>query len=208
MGKRTLRTCWAQLEKLSKQYLTDEEKREDVAEKIIDLTFKANADLIPEALNSLFVRPHVAQPLRVELVAPLEDGLPDWQTQVDLEEGVIALHPVSVVALIEKMRTLELTDELYEDFLRCRYMSFLIEMGKMPSIFILFLMVLQRVAYLLEIAHLEKRGGVIEVAEGESYHTMLWAFKELESFARRTYGVNVRAQYAISWYESDWITGR
>ena len=61
---------------------------------------------------------------------------------------------------------------------------------------------------MLEIAHLEKRGGVIEIAEGEPYHTLLWAFKELEGFARRTYGVNIRAQFGISWYESDWITGR
>ena len=68
-------------------------------------------------------------------------------------------------------------------------------------------MVLQRVAFLLEITHLEKRGGIIEVAEHESYHTLLWAFKELELFVKKTYGVNIRAHYGIAWYEAEWITG-
>ena len=109
---------------------------------------------------------------------------------------------------LREARTTEITDEIRSDFLRCRYLSFKKEISKLPSIYVLFLLVLQRVAYLLEIAHLEKRGGVVEIAEGEPYHTMLWAFKEFEIFARKTWGLNIRARYGISWYESEWITGR
>ena len=210
MAKRTLKSCWKQYETLSRKYLDNPDRQDEFLEKLETLTFKANADQIGQALTALFIKPTVGEDVDCQFsVALEEDGsLPDWRTRHDPEANVLYVHPITVIKFIRDIAELEVTDDMYEDFLRCRYNSFLKEMGKLPSIMILCLLILQRVACVVEIAHLEKRGGVVEIAEGEPYHTMLWAFKELEAFARRTYGINARAHFGISWYEADWITGR
>jgi hypothetical protein len=208
MGKRTLKTCWKQYERLSRGYLDDEDNRESFRERLDTLTIKANNDRIGNALYALFVRPYLAQPLTVEFTTALDDGVPEWQTAYVEEDSALLVHPVSIFKFRRDIREIKVNPEKKEDLLRSRYLSFLSEIEKLPSIYLLFLLVLQRVAYLLEIAHLEKRGGVVEIAEGEPYHTLLWAFKELETFCRKAYGVNIRADFGISWYEADWITGR
>ena len=210
MAKRTLKSCWKQYETLCRRYLDEPDRRDEFYEKLETLTFKANADKIGGALSALFVKPTVGEDVNCQFSVALEENgeLPDWRTRHDVEENVLYVHPLTIAKFIRDINDLEVAKDSYDDFLRCRHQSFLKEIGKLPSIMILFLLILQRVAFMVEIAHLEKRGGVVEVAEGEPYHTLLWAFKELEAFARRTYGINARAHFGISWYESDWITGR
>lgn len=209
MGKRTMSSCWRQFDKMSQSYLHETKPRDEVMEDLKVLTGKANNDDIGGALATLFVKPYISAPVNVEFTMEMPgDEIPEWTTRFDSQAACIYVHPLAMFRFIENIRTVDLDDPEYEDFIRKRLWSFLNEIGKLPEISILFLLVLQRVAYMLEIAHLEKRGGVIEVAEGESYHTLLWAFKEVENFTRRTSGLNVRAHYGISWYESDWITGR
>ena len=208
MAKRTLTSCWKQFEKLSLDYLGGEKDGADIAKKLETLTARTNVDKIGKALETLFIRPHISQEITVEFSVELEDGeIPSWQTRYDADTNRVILHPLSIFKFISDIRKIVVVEH-DDDFVDLRYASFLHEIGKMSSTYLLFLLVLQRVAYLLEIAHLEKRGGVIEVAEGEAYHTLLWAFKELEGFAQRTRGDSVRAMFAISWYEADWITGR
>ncbi len=178
--------------------------------KLQDLTEKANGDKIGNAVATLFVKPYISIPINVEFTMEMteEGDVPEWITRFDEDRAIILVHPLAVFRYIRRMRDITLSESDEEDFIRCRSLSLLQEIGKLPDIHILFMVVLQRVAYMLEIAHLEKRGGIVEVAEGEAYHTLLWAFKEVEQFVLRTSGVNVRAHYGISWYESDWITGR
>ncbi len=209
MGKRTLSSCLRQFGKLADRFIDSTKPREETLAEFRKLVDKANSDAIGNALATLFVKPYVSLPLTLEFTMEMEDDEPpEWVTRFDQTEGRILVQPLGVFDYIRRIRTVELTEEDYEDFIHCRYVSFLSEIGKLPDIHILFMLVLQRVAYMLEIAHLEKRGGIIEVAEGESYHTLLWAFKEVENFVRRTSGINIRAHYAISWYEAEWITGR
>ncbi len=208
MARRTIQSCWKQFEKLADAYIKKTKDRDETLEKIEDLCGKANGDRVGMSLVTLFVRPYLPLDLNLEFVHEIKKGIPRWQTDYDSENSRIIVHPLGVVRFIREIQAAEVTDDDYEEFLHCRWLSFLTEMAKIPSIYLLFMLVLQRTAYLLEIAHLEKRGGVVEVAEGESYHTFLWAFKELEGFAKRTWALNIRAKYGISWYESEWITGR
>ena len=208
MPKRTLASCWKQYEKMATTYLNGESDKAAVLRQLQSLTRKANGDKTANALESLFVRPYISLPIQVEFACDDHNELPKWHTCYDAEESFILIHPVSVFSFIDDIRKIVVPDIDEDEFVDCRYACFLSEMSKLSKIYILFLLVLQRVAYLLEIAHLEKRGGVIEVAEGEAYHTMLWAFKELEAFAKKTYGMHIRSNFGISWYESDWITGR
>jgi hypothetical protein len=207
MAKRTLQSCWKQFEKLAAAYLAKPDHSTTLRRNLNTLCRKANEDNLGSSLVTLFVRPHLPLDLKVEFVCDLTEGIPAWQTAYDSENSRIIVHPVAVVEFSRSIQHVEIPSR-DEDFLRARWLSFLAEIGKLPTVYILFLLVLQRVAYLLEIAHLEKRGGVVEVAEDEAYHTLLWAFKEFEVFAKRTWGLNLRARHGISWYESEWITGR
>jgi hypothetical protein len=208
MAKRTVQSCWKQFEKFSTDYLTGSKSEADCRAKMDDLSAKANEDLIASSLFVLFVKPHL--PLDLDLVfdCDLDEGVPKWQTRYDSENKRIVVHPVSIVKFIREIQESEVSDDDYEDFLHLRYVSFLQEVKKLPSLFILFMMVLQRTAYLLEVAHLEKRGGIVEIAEGEAYHTLLWAFKELEAIGPELLSKNIRSDFSILWYESEWITGR
>ena len=212
MAKRTLSSCWKQFEKLASEYrAAAAEQHPPVTKRALALVEKANTDHIgANTLLPLFVKPYIVAPVSLEFTAELDERgeLPAWHTRYDAEKTIIHIQPLAVLCFFQELQAAKAAKNGEADFLIVRYRSFLREIAKLPSIYFLFLVVLQRVAEMLEIAHLEKRGGVIEVAEGESYHTLLWAFKELEVFVRRTYGVNVRAHYGISWYEADWITGR
>jgi hypothetical protein len=195
---------------MSQDILAGEKDAAALWKKIDSLTDKANKDEIGSALQTIFVKPYITVPATVQFTTSRSEGdeLPEWLVDFDEEESILMVHPVTVVKFINEIRELEVTEGDYDDFLVGRYKSFLVEVGKLPSIYIMFLSLMQRIAYMLEIAHLEKRGGIVEVAEGERYHTLLWAFKELEIFAKKTYGISIRAHYRISWYEADWITGR
>lgn len=208
MGKRTLASCWKQYEKLCLAYLDGEKSKETILEKLCVLTDKTNADKIGNALFTLFVNPYATICTAVEFRINVVDGIPDWYTEFEPDTGIIHVHPLSVFRFQREVNDLKAPKLVEDDFIRCRHLSFLYELGKLTSTYILFLLVLQRVAYLLEIAHLEKRGGVVEIAEDEAYHTLLWAFKELEIFLKKAYGLNIRAHCGISWYEAEWITGR
>lgn len=210
MAKRTIQSCWKQYEKMSQDILAGEKDPEDCWAKITDLTAKANNDHIADALYTLFVKPYITLPAEVRFSAERSPAgeLPEWEVNYDEDNAVFHVHPVSAVKFINEIRDIEVAEGDYDNFLLARYRSFLSEIGKLPSIYIMFMLLLQRIAYMLEIAHLEKRGGIVEVAEGERYHTLLWAFKELELFIKKQYGISIRAHYRISWYEADWITGR
>lgn len=208
MAKRTVSSCWKQYEKLSVNYLDESSDHTAVQKKLDDLTGRVNKDTIGAVLVSLFIHPFFTDPVRLRFNTDCEDGVPEHQSSFDPEENLIQLYPVSIFELYTFGRSIEAPDPARTEMVKCRYHRFLIEMTKLSPVYFLFLIVLQRVAFMAEIAHLEKRGGVIEVAEGESYHTMLWAFKELEVWARRQRGENLRAKYSICWYEADWITGR
>lgn len=208
MAKRTIQSCWKQYEKLAEGYFATGKTRLAAVRAVKALTKKANEDDVAASLVTLFVRPHLPLDLKIEFVFSGPDAKLDWQTAYDSQTSRIRVDPMAVIKFVRDGQKIEVTEKDREDFLHARYVSFLREIAKVPPIYVLFILVLQRVAYLLEVAHLEKRGGVVEVAEGEAYHTLLWAFKEFEVFARKTWGLNIRAKYNISWYESEWITGR
>ena len=209
MGKRTMASCWRQFDKLCSQFIDETKPRDETRKKLEILTGKANHDEIGNALATLFVKPFLAVPISVEFSMEMENGtIPDWVTKFTPEGDRILVQPLAVFSYIRRIRAIEVTEDDQGDFVHWRHRTFLAEISKLPDIHLLFMLVLQRVAYMLEIAHLEKRGGIVEIAEGESYHTLLWAFKEVENFIRRTSGINARAHYRISWYEAEWITGR
>ena len=81
-------------------------------------------------------------------------------------------------------------------------------MHKLPSQYLLFMQILRAVAHATDVSkgELRQRKELCEDTDID-YMTMLWAFKELEIRMALTSHKNIRAEYKIFWYESEWIDG-
>jgi len=147
----------------------------------------------------------------VQFAESTKGKFPDWNTTYDESKGVIWVNVIGVFRFLDEcataVETLK-TPEARKSFQDYRYQAYLAQLGKLPSRDVLFLLVLRQVASAQHITDVEKKGGEIEVAKGEVYLQLLWAFKELEAFFRRTSGVDLRSEYGILWLESDWYVGK
>jgi hypothetical protein len=211
MAPRTLTTTWKNFEKLVRQYEKSGRTDEKKVAAIEELVGKTNNSRIVEALASLFVRPYGIENGAVRLVGLVDGQFPEWRTQSDEETGVISVSVMGVFTfLAEAAEAAEklATPEARKSFEEYRFTAYMAQMGKLPPKFILFLLILREVAEMKHITDVEKKGGEVEAATGERYLQLLWGFKELESFFKRTNGLDLRAEYGVLWLESDWFVGQ
>ncbi len=223
MAPRTLAVAWKAYEKQSKNYLQETKPLEDVVKQINSNATKSNSAKIGSALARLFfVNYPDLQDIPVSFY--IHDGEPEdypttWPTHYtepvkgteDIKEVIakITINPIGVFQFIddcESAAQLLATPQIRRSFLRYRYYAFLTELKKLPSKVMMFLLILQQVAMIKRVSDVETKHG-IEKADGETYLTLLWAFKELEIFLSGSSGVELRSEYKISWYESDWSIG-
>jgi len=219
MSRRTLATTWSSFERLVRLHAKSLAKTGDgkaakgggKTEAIDELIRKSNASRIGEALATLFVHPYGMTEATVQFAESTKGKFPDWNTTYDENKGVIWVNVLGVFRFLDEcaaaVETLK-TPEARKSFQDYRYQAYLAQLGKLPSRNVLFLLILRQVAAAQHITDVEKKGGEIEVAKGEVYLQLLWAFKELESFFRRTSGVDLRAEFGILWLESDWYVGK
>ena len=213
MAPRTLASTWKQFAKAVERYArAPRSTRQKDAGVLSELVRKTNESPLVEALATLFVHPYSGmEQARVRFVEAEEGGFPEWAALFHSDDNTILLNPVGVFRFHDECRAAAgtlATPEARESFSRYRYQAYLSELRKLPGQYILFLLVLQEVANARQVSRVEKKGGEIELAEDERYLNLLWAFKELEAFFLRTNGLNLRGEYAVLWYESDWIVGR
>jgi len=213
MAPRTLASTWKQYEKAVRKYEAAEDPRADQIEVVNALTRRVNRSRIVEALATLFVRPYSGmEDVGVRFyAAPAGEDFPGWSVRFSPEEKTFFINPVAVFRFRDEChRAAEVlaTPEGREDFAGYRYHAYLAELRKLPDPMFLFLLLLGEVANARKISRVEKKGGQVEMAEDETYTNLLWAFKELESFYGSTHGADLRAEYGILWYESEWFVGR
>ncbi len=211
MAPRTLSSTWKQFERLVGKYTAQPQPADTATAQLDDLVRRTNSSKINTALSTLFVEPYpdMAE-VSVLFAASGEDGYPDWTTTFSSQDKAILVNPVGVLKFCQKCQ--EAAEQLAtatarENFLTYRYHAYLGELGKLPSQYMLFLLVLQEVANTRRITEVEKKGGGKERAEDETYINLLWAFKELETFYRANSGMNLRSEYGILWHECDWACG-
>lgn len=211
MARRTLASTWRNFERLVRQY--DKAERKDTAklEELQELARKINKSKITRALTTLFIEPYDLENTSVVFWISDNGSVPDWQTRFDEENRKIQICVLGIFDFIgrcmEAAESLE-TPEARRTFQLYRYRAYLAELSKLPGQYFLFLMILREVASIKHITDVEKKGGEVEVAEGEEYLKLLWAFKELEAFFRRSNGLDIRSEYQILWLESDWFVGK
>jgi hypothetical protein len=177
-----------------------------------DLSRKTNESKIVDALATVFVRPHLGmEEVAVRFATSTPKGFPEWATSFKPDEKCILVSPVGVYRFsqeCDKSAVTLRTPQARRNFQSYRFRAYLAEIRKLPPQNLLFLQVLKEVANACQITQAEKKGGGVEEADDQSYMTLLWAFKELETFFAESNGVNLRSEYGIRWYESDWILGK
>ena len=211
MARRTLSSTWKNFERLVRQYDKSGRSDTDKLDRLDELSRKVNSSRIVEALSTLFIHPYGFAEATLQFSTREAEELPSWRTRMDDDEEVLYLNAMGVFGFIDECgEAVELlkTPEARKSFHHYRFQAYLAELSKLPSQYILFLLILRQVAHSRHITDVEKKGGEIEVAEGESYLEILWAFKELEVFFKRTNGLDLRSEYRILWLESDWFVGK
>ena len=211
MAPRTLASTWKQVEKLAGRCQGAKSLKKVDVDALDDLLRRINESKIVDALGTLFVRNYQGmEEIQVRLATSTRNRYPEWTALYSAEDKEIVVNPVGVLqfasdcnAALEIMKT----PVARETFQKYRYYAYLAELRKLPSVYLLFLLLLREVAKAREVTLVEKKGGGTEEVEDEAYMILLWAFKELEGFFASNNGLNLRSEYMILWYESDWITG-
>jgi hypothetical protein len=207
-----------QLEKAYQRYLEADEDRLEPIQTINQLDQKVNRSRIVDALANLFVKRYEGMEETdvrfLTLQEPEEEDFPAWATSYNDGEDTLVVNPVGVFRFCEECGEASAAAVLGEklrdeaNFAHHRYESYLAELSKLPAQMLMLLLVLQEVANTRQITKVEKKSGEIEFPSDEGYLNLLWAFKELEEFYDESSGIDLRAQYSIFWYESDWVEGK
>jgi hypothetical protein len=211
MATRTFASTWKQFEKLAKRVQDAKKPSRKDLKALDELGRRTNRSRIVDALATLFVRGYQGlEEFDVEFATSNGGGYPDWVANYEPDEKVIRVNPLGVYRFLlecdQSVETLK-TSTARESFVTYRYQAYLAELRKLPAQHLLFLQLLKEVAKARQVTRVEKKGGGTEEVEDEAYMVMLWAFKELEYLLGRN-GVDLRAEYSILWYESDWFLGR
>jgi len=210
MAKRTLTTTWRNIERLVQQHARREDNKK--LEELNHLFGRVNNSNIVEALAALLINNHHGFEKTTLRFALLENNqAPPWKTKYVPEEDLLYVNVLGVFDFREECETARnilTTPEARKSFHLYRYNAFLAELTKLPNQYLLFILIFEELANVLNISRVEKRGGESEDSEGRYYLQYLWAFKELESFIKTNKGLDLRSEYGILWLESDWFVGR
>ena len=212
MAPRTLASAWKNFERLAKRYEKARPPRRAQAQAIDELCSKTNDSRIVDALGELFLQGRQGmEDVAVEFYTSGGKEFPDWSTSYLPEENKILVNPVGIFRFrreCENSAEVLRTPQARKDFQTYRYRAYLSELRKLTPRYMLFLQLLNGVGEACEVTHVQKKkGGGYEDVEDEDYMNLLWAFNELESFLAEFKGVNIRSEFSIRWYESDWFTG-
>lgn len=216
MAARTLASTWKNFERIIVGARRKKTTAVDPLVALKDLVEKVNQSRLSAALGDLFVHPYPdMEEVSVSFRAP--EDLSDEEappTEYDEEAKHIFIDPLGVYRFREKCREagkLLKTPEARASFMRYRLYAYLSELAKVPTHYIMIILLLRQVANAREITRVVRKGGTVEVIsepDEREYMSMLWAYKELENFYLSSNGLSMRAEYGIHWHESDWIAVR
>ncbi len=212
MAPRTLASTWRQFEKLAKSYLDGDSPDTKGVEQLQDLTQRVNKSRIVDALATMFLVPYAGlEEAKIHFLDTSGATYPDWDIEYDEATQTLVVNPVGVVGFAlrcdDSFAKLA-TPEARRDFETYRLKAYMAELRKLPCRLILFILILRKVAEILKVTEVEKRGGETEDVDDGGYMNLLWGFKEVERMYREMRGVSLRAEYGLLWYESDWYVGR
>lgn len=199
---------WIQIEKLAKAY---RERPGATTAAPLDRCLSAFQEPI-ETFARFFIKPLVGmQDMTARFVLSENGAFPEWACQFDESNNVFLLSPIGILAFQDECvnagKALQ-TQEGRENFKTFRLLAYMKELQKLPLKYLAFLCLFREVARVMEVTRTDKRRAVHTppTESEEAYMSYLWAFKELENAMQKIQSIDLRADYKISWYESEWIT--
>lgn len=204
-------TSWAQIERLSAAY-----RRKpgcDTAAKLDRCLRKAAP--FTDKITRFYVRSHAAL-VESSVVFCMSDGngaYPDYACEYDPVENVFQLNTVGVLEFRDscgQSEKLLVTSEGRENFAVYRLNAYKAELQKLPTQLLMFLLLFQEKARVLEVTQVERRRNAVKREDDKSnleYLNFLWAFRELEGMYHNLSGNNLRSDTRFTWFESEWVSG-
>lgn len=165
-----------------------------------------------ETFAKLFVQPLIGmQDKNAQFLLSEKGAYPNWACQFNDTQNTFLLNPIGILSFQEECRKAgetAKTQEGRENFKIYRLLAYLQELQKLPFKYLTFLCLFKEVARVMEVTQTDKRRTIHnQPSEAEEdYMSYLWSFKELENAIYKISNIDIRVNYKISWYESDWIT--
>lgn len=182
-------------------------------EKLTTLTERINQSSIPAAIETLFVHPYAGfSDISLRWKFFLDEPVDAYRVvRLVEEEKILWFDHIAFLAFLHEC---EHAEEIMNsrfgraDFRTYRLNAFLRELKKLPIKYLAFICVLREIAKEAELSKCERlRRDKDPQATDVSYISLLWAFKELETRVALTSHNNLRADYKLFWYESEWVDG-
>ena len=208
----TLAGFWKNIKTIS---IDDKSRLPDESLEILELAVEeVNSSPIPASMTMALVTPYFGErtetgirfQVRPDLFQLMDVGTVRPVSRVGDEGGVFDVDALGLV-LFSQMFSPERnpTEGLDLDFKQRRQSHFMMQLAKLPEPYLVYLAILQEVAYVNEIVSVEDREGRLHSSDAGFYLSLLWAFKEFEAFYLRTQNRYLRADYGIVWHEGEWI---
>lgn len=204
---------WAQIEKLSLAYL---QKSGTVQAANLDKCLKHAADFA-EKVSAFFIRHYNGlEEASVSFCLSTDGTYPDWACQYDEESKTFMLNAVGIMSFVQSCNEapeLILTPEGRGNgnFSVYRLNAYKAELRKLPSQMMMFLLLFQEVARVLDVTTVERRRNsarhVLEKTDTD-YMNLLWAFRKVDGIYTKFHGIDMKSDIKFTWHESEWATGK
>ena len=214
----TLAVFWKNINTVVPKYLDKSDNSSDeLYEKVQAVVDEVNASTIPKSIGDLFVEPYLDDPnMNVKFVVDPLALQDEFSRPVKYKAGEERNSPswllVDVVGLFRYAKAFKNAEAEFKkdadsemDFKDKRQFSFMKELLKLPPPYLVYLAVLQELAYCNDIVSVEDREGNFHKSDAGFYLSLLWAFKEFETFYLRAQNRSLRADYGIIWHEGEWV---
>ena len=200
---------WTQLEKLTLAFIRKPTEKNRLA---YDKAQGRAKDFL-EKLTFFFIQNHPGLEGYKAVFIPTQEGqCPEWGCRCDEETREFRLNLVGIFRFLEECRHAHETMNLPEgraNFSVYRMNAYKDQLQKLPPQMMMFLLLFQEEARILEVAQEErKRASRAEVSPLDmEYIHFLWAFRELEKVYRCLKGVELKSDLQFVWHETEWTSG-
>ena len=139
-------------------------------------------------------------------------AVPEWACRCDVEAHEFRLNLIGIFRFLEECRhahEMMNQPEGRANFSVYRMNAYKDQLAKLPSQMMMFLLLFQEEARVLEVAQEERKRSIHAEASplDIDYINFFWAFRELEKTYRCFKGVELRSDLQFVWHETEWASG-
>lgn len=201
---------WTQIEKLALAYRRNPSTTTALP---LDRCLRKAQSFI-DKITKFYVKTHTLLEEASAAFAMSAEGVyPEAACEYNPETKIFTINPVGILTFQEACKNAKEilgTSAGRENFSVYRLNAYMSELQKLPSQLLLFLLLFQEKARVLEVTQVEHRRNSVKREIDQSdleYLNFLWGFRELEHMYKSLNGSNLRSDLHFTWFESEWISG-